>query len=247
VLSSLIPQKQTTLLLDLANCSLRVADILPASIASSSVIASFIIIITLSTAMPLPWRFATADQYVGGTIASLQACKHLNIGKYFLSNEELTLQHLETILEAGISCEKLEEFTLSGIRLRREDDNPRAVIALSRLIELLQSRSWTRITFQACCGDILSSAFDSDKVITEAVRLTAVQALTEKDTIALKRHLTTNRMLKSLVLIQVDLSNCTNVLRPLAEGIAASTSLETLEINYCLYMTMPLTFYVLMV
>jgi hypothetical protein len=199
----------------------------------SSVVTTLIIVITLTATMSLPWRFATVDQYVNGTIARLKACKHLNIGRYFLSKDELTPQHLEKILEAAMKSDQLEELTLCGICLRREDHNPTAGAALSRLMELLQSRSWNRVTFRSCGGDVLSSAFDSDQVITEAIRLTTVQGLTEQDTMALKRNLTTNPILKRLVLTEVDFSSSGTILHPLAEGIAASRSLETLEINYC--------------
>lgn len=192
--------------------------------------------------MSLPWRFHTVEDYVSDTIARLQQAppsyQHLNIGKYFLCRtDELTHDHLERIVEAAIHNPHIDELTLSGLQLQAVDtaDSSTCDGALLRLAQLVQSRTWKRVTLTACGGTVVSAALDKAPRIRE-LRLTRCSSLSGSTMSALTSTLMVpSAGVRHLVLQDTDLSAAATSedFLPLAEGIGATSSLETLEINYC--------------
>ena len=68
--------------------------------------------------MSLPWRFATADDYVQGTIDRLNGTipsptvqTSLNIGKYYLTGSDLTAQQINAILKELVQRFPSTEFS----------------------------------------------------------------------------------------------------------------------------------------
>jgi Ran GTPase-activating protein (RanGAP) involved in mRNA processing and transport len=194
--------------------------------------------------MSLPWRFSTAQEYVDGTVARLNEAppsyKHLNIGKYFLSEvDALTHNHLRDILEAATKNPHIDELTLSGIQSQSADNdaaNSSAfLVTMSRLSVLLQSRPWKRVTFTACGGEVIPLALSGEKqVYIKEIRLTNYETLPIRAMVALKRNMQQiHSSLEHLVLSEVNMDVHWRVIRPLAQGIASSSSLKTLEIKYC--------------
>ncbi|KAG7370861.1 leucine rich repeat LRR-containing protein [Nitzschia inconspicua] len=187
--------------------------------------------------MSLPWRFNTVEDYVQGTIARLQQAsptyRHLNVGKYFLCRtDELSHHHLQRILEAAQNNPHIDELMLSGIPTKHGCSA--GFVALSQLSQLLRSRQWKRVIFMACEGEVITAALDNGLVDIQEIRLSRYETLSACVMVALQQTLTRST-LRHLVLSEVVLSHvaCNDIL-PLVEGIAASSSLEILEINYCI-------------
>jgi Ran GTPase-activating protein (RanGAP) involved in mRNA processing and transport len=188
--------------------------------------------------MSLPWRFTTADDYVQGTIdrlngttTSTATTTSLNIGKYYLAGNDLTVRQINAILKAAVLNKHVTELTLCGITIEEdsEKENTPCVSLRQQLAELLMTRQWKRLTFTSCSGDVLSALSTAHTILVDSLRVKSCP-LQRHEAVALAHHLRTNSCLTHLELCEVDISN---TMPPLARGIAASISLQTLEFNYC--------------
>ena len=177
--------------------------------------------------MSLPWRFASVDDYVDGTIIRLQSgCskfKSLNIGKYFLHGSDLESHHVVLLLQHAKDNVHLTEVSLHGIILD-------AQVAAS-LLSLMGAtpRKWEKIAFNFCHGEgvqILSAP-----TLIECIKINSCW-IGRKEYLSLGLNLQLNRMLTKLELYEEDLRGAFPG-QALEDGLAITLSLQTLEFGYC--------------
>jgi Ran GTPase-activating protein (RanGAP) involved in mRNA processing and transport len=127
----------------------------------------------------------------------------------------------------------LNELTLCGITL--ESKGP----ALATLSQLLCTRTWKRINFLSCQkGGCLLALSESAATNVPIIRAICIKGCTlqQSDTLSIQQQLKWNPELTHLEISEVDLTQTnsdTNIILPLAKGVASSQSLKVLELSYC--------------
>ena len=193
--------------------------------------------------MSLPWRYASADDYVAGTIAKLSSTtddsssvvvRHLKIGKFYLhGSPSLRTDQAALLLRAGRNHPYLEELTVCGVNFSGD--------SLSAFVELLRSdrtntSGWKKVTLnntdqQAILALTTPSLLDHFVPI-ETISITRSR-LGCQGFQSLASLLASNPTLQKLEITEETVNHSSAV--ALAEGLKATKSLTTLELSYCVF------------
>lgn len=178
--------------------------------------------------MSLPWRFASVDDYVDGTIIQLQSgcpkLKSLKIGKYYLHGSDLESHHVVLLLQHAKDNVNLTEVSMHGVVL-----DARAAASLRQLISSTTPRQWEMVEFNFCHGDGV-------KILSAPTLIKCIKInncwIGREEISAVGLNLKLNRLLTKLELHEEDLRGSFPG-QALADGLAITGSLESLEFGYC--------------